>query len=70
MKKKIWLWYWGILDKHSPEKIEFTDFDEMKAHSAKHSKEHSWLSGLYWSNYETKDFNSIIDKEEVAVAPN
>jgi hypothetical protein len=37
----------------------------MKNYSAKHSKEHSWLGSMYWSNYETKGFNSITDKEEV-----
>lgn len=54
IKKKTWLWYWGVYGLYSP-KIEFTDFDEMKIFSAKHSAEHSWLGSAYWSNYETKE---------------
>jgi len=50
-----WEWYWGTdlndLTKHS-EKIKFTDFNEMKNFSAKHSYSCEHLKPNYWSSYD------------------
>lgn len=56
-----WLWYWGWdqndLTKHSV-KLSFTDFDEMKEFSSKHSFVSQHLKPNYWSNYELNTTNT------------
>ena len=59
-KKVYWEWYWGFNDNkpnvHSKKK-KFTDFDEMKDHSSKHSAEYKWVGDGYWSDYDRIDPN-------------
>lgn len=53
-----WLWYWGWdqndLTQHSV-KIKFTDFNEMKTFSSRHSFVCQHLKPNYWSKYEYID---------------
>lgn len=50
-----WLWYWGWdtsdKTKHS-EKLKFTNFNEMKTFSSRHSYSCQHFKPNYWSTYE------------------
>jgi hypothetical protein len=53
-KKKIdaWVWRWGPTLHESSEELTFTDFNEMKRFSTRHSLVTKPFHPEYWSGYD------------------